>query len=236
MQTYLDKTLSTSNEFSAIEVSDVTVNYGKYTALKDINFQLGKGSLLYVVGPNGSGKTTLIKLLVGLIKPSFGKVTVNSNSIGYLPQKLNFGNMFPITVREVIYSGFKKQSLHISDEDRALITEWLGKMEISHLIDKPMSVLSGGEQQRVYLIRALINNPDILVMDEPTSALDPKFRRHFNELVNKLHEDGVTIVYVTHDLYDKVSENAKVVYIDQTIKFFGHYHEFLEKNRGEVNV
>lgn len=236
MQTYSGKTLSTSKMLSAIEVNDVTVNYGKHTALRDVSFKLDKGSLLYVVGPNGSGKTTLIKLLVGLINPTHGKVSLNSDSVGYLPQKLNHGQNFPITVKEVIYSGFKKQSLVMLEETMKLIKEWLERMEISHLLDKLMSNLSGGEQQRIFLIRALINNPDVLIMDEPTSALDPKFRRHFNELIDKLHQDGVTIVYVTHDLYDKASENAKVIYIDQTVKYFGNFHEFLDKNRGELDV
>ena len=203
MQIYSGKTLSTSNMLSAIEVNDVTVNYGKHTALRDVSFKLDKGSLLYVVGPNGSGKTTLIKLLVGLINPTHGKVSLNSDSVGYLPQKLNHGQNFPITVKEVIYSGFKKQSLVMLEETMKLIKEWLERMEISHLLDKLMSNLSGGEQQRIFLIRALINNPDVLIMDEPTSALDPIAEAEIYENFNNMIENK-TAIYISHRMSSSV--------------------------------
>ncbi len=236
MQTYLNKTSPISNKPLAIELSDVSVAFGKFCALKNVSFSINKGDFLYIVGPNGSGKTTLIKLLVGIVEPTLGNININSDNVGYLPQKFNYAYQFPITVREVIYSGCKKQKIIASEESKALIKSWLKKMEIEHLSEKSMTKLSGGEQQRVFLIRALINKPNLLIFDEPTSALDPKFRRHFNEIIKRLSKEGVTIVYVTHDLHENVEENAKIMYVDQTIRFFGNYSDYASRSRGEDNV
>ncbi|MFA5542241.1 MAG: metal ABC transporter ATP-binding protein [Bacilli bacterium] len=236
MQDYSNKTSTTSNKPLAIELSDVSVSFGKFCALKNVSFSINKGDFLYIVGPNGSGKTTLIKLMVGVIEPTLGKVHINSDNLGYLPQKFNYSHQFPVTVREVIYSGCKKQRIIATKKSKALIKTWLKKMEIEHLSENSMANLSGGEQQRVFLIRALINKPNLLIMDEPTSALDPKFRRHFNEIINRLSKEGVTIIYVTHDLHDRVDDNAKIMYVDQTVRFFGNFNDYAARSRGEDNV
>jgi len=210
-----------------IEYKDVSVSFGKFQALHDVNFKISKGDFLHIVGPNGSGKTTLVKLLVGLLKPSSGIILNDSLRMGYLPQKLNTKTNLPMTVREVIYSGFAKQKLIPSKEDCDLITEWLKVMEISQLSKESMSYLSGGQQQRVFIIRALISKPDLLILDEPTSALDPSFREKFYHLLHKLQlENQMTIIHVTHDLTDAVKEDCLTMYVDQTVKFFGSYKAF----------
>ena len=206
---------------------DVSVSFGKFNALHHVNFTLNKGEFLHIVGPNGSGKTTLVKTLVGLIKPTNGFITMNASHMGYLPQKLLSKSNLPMTVREVIYSGFKNQSLIPTTEECLLIKTWLKKMEIEHLYTESMAYLSGGQQQRVYLIRALIANPDLLILDEPTSALDPSFREKFYLLLDELNKkEHTTIIHVTHDLTDAVKDDCKIMYVDQTIKFYGSYHEF----------
>ncbi|MDY0294271.1 MAG: metal ABC transporter ATP-binding protein [Acholeplasmataceae bacterium] len=210
-----------------IEYDHVNVLFGKFQALTDVNFRLEKGSFLHIVGPNGSGKTTLVKTLVGLLKPSNGSITIHAPHMGYLPQKLNTKTNLPMTVREVIYSGFKKQKIKPSKEDCELIKSWLERMEIPHLFDESMTHLSGGQQQRVFIIRAIISNPDVLILDEPTSALDPSFREKFYLLLNELHQKyHMTIVHVTHDLTDAVKDDCLVMYVDQTVKFYGSYHDF----------
>jgi zinc transport system ATP-binding protein len=210
-----------------IEYKDVSVSFGKFQALHDVNFKLSKGDFLHIVGPNGSGKTTLVKLLVGLLKPSNGSIINNSLRMGYLPQKLNTKTNLPMTVREVIYSGFAKQKLIPSKEDCDLITEWLKVMEIPQLAKESMAYLSGGQQQRVFIIRALISKPDLLILDEPTSALDPSFREKFYQLLHKLQlENQMTIIHVTHDLTDAVKEDCLTMYVDQTVKFFGSYKAY----------
>lgn len=210
-----------------IKLHDVHVNYGKFNVLKDISFEVNQGDFLHIVGPNGSGKTTLVKMLVGLMKPSLGDLKISNVQMGYLPQKLNLKHNLPMTVREVIYSGFKHQRLIPSKEDCILIDDWLKKMEIFSLRNASMLYLSGGQQQRVFLIRALISEPDLLILDEPTSALDPSFREKFYQLLHDLQQKkNVTIVHVTHDLTDAVKEDCKIMYVDQTIKFYGSYHDF----------
>lgn len=217
-----------------ISYEDVFVSFGKFQALSSINFHVEKGSFLHIVGPNGSGKTTLIKTLVNLLKPTSGKITINATHMGYLPQKLNTKTNLPMTVREVIYSGFPKQTLKPSKADCELIKSWLERMEIPQLFNESMTHLSGGQQQRVFIIRAIISNPDVLILDEPTSALDPSFREKFYFLLNELHQkNNMTIIHVTHDLTDAVKDDCLVMYVDQTIKFFGTYAKFHEfEHRG----
>ena len=210
-----------------IKYESVNVSFGNFDVLKNINFHITKGDFLHIVGPNGSGKTTLVKTLVNLLKPTSGFITMNSNNMGYLPQKLNLKNQIPMTVQEVIYSGLKNQKLIPSKKDCTLIKSWLKRMEIPELFNKSMNYLSGGQQQRVYLIRALISNPDILILDEPTSALDPSFREKFYKLLYEIQqEQQTTIIHVTHDLTDAVKEDCKIMYVDQTVKFLGSYEAF----------
>jgi zinc transport system ATP-binding protein len=210
-----------------ITYENVSVTFGKFTALYDVNFHLEKGDFLHIVGPNGSGKTTLVKLLVGLLKPTTGHIEVSPVQMGYLPQKLNTKVNLPMTVKEVIYSGMKHQRLKPTKRECDLIYSWLEKMEIPQLMNESMSYLSGGQQQRVFLIRALISNPEILILDEPTSALDPSFREKFYRFLYDLQQEKkMTIIHVTHDLTDAVKDQCLTMYVDQKVKFFGTYKAF----------
>ena len=212
-----------------VNYEHVNVIFGNYQALKDVTFEINKGDFLHVVGPNGSGKSTLMRTLVGLLKPSSGNIEIEALNMGYLPQKLLTRKEIPMTVKEVIYSGFSKQKLKMSKEDETLIIKWLQRMEIPELYQSSMINLSGGQQQRVYLIRALISNPDLLILDEPTSALDPSFREKFYHLLYDLQQEmNITIIHVTHDLTDAVKKNCKIMYVDQEIKYFGCYQDFHE--------
>src|SRR5690554_1201454 len=156
MQIYSDKTLKILKKPLAIELDKVYFNYGDYNALKNISFKLSKGDFLYIIGPNGAGKSTLVKILTNIVKPVSGTYNIYSNKLGYLPQSLNTKTDFPITVAEVIYTGFLKQSIFISKEHKNTINTWLEKMDLIGYYNEPMSSLSGGQQQRVLLIRALI--------------------------------------------------------------------------------
>ncbi len=210
-----------------ITYEHVNVDFGNFTAIKDISFSLKKGDFLHVIGPNGSGKTTLMKTLVGLLKPTSGTIDIHTKKMGYLPQKLETKQQIPMTVKEVIYSGFHKQRLNMVKKDEVLIKSWLEKMNIQALYNQSMRHLSGGQQQRVYLIRALISQPELLILDEPTSALDPSFREKFHDLLFELQQKHhMTIIHVTHDLTDIVKRNCQIMYVDQVIKYFGCYEDF----------
>lgn len=227
MRTSSNKTSKTSNKHCLIDVEHLSVHFEGYKALDDISFQVDEGDFVYVIGPNGSGKSTLLATLTGLLEPTSGKVSVDTKGgIGYLPQKLFNKRNIPITVEEVIYSGFDKQYLHIKEVQRKQIEKWLHTMQIEHTLKMPIDKLSGGQQQRVYLIRALINKPKLVLLDEPTSALDPGFRDHFNQLLESLHRLGITILYITHDLHEYQDENKKVLYVDQKIHYYGSVKEY----------
>ncbi|MCK9235488.1 MAG: metal ABC transporter ATP-binding protein [Acholeplasmataceae bacterium] len=216
-----------------IKYDNVNIYFGNFHVLKDINFQIKHGDFLHIIGPNGSGKTTLIRSLIGLLKPTTGHIQLGTFHMGYLPQKLNLKNKLPMTVQEVIYSGFKKQSLIPKKKDCDLIQSWLEKMEIPHLFNHSMNHLSGGQQQRVYLIRALISEPDVLVLDEPTSALDPSFREKFYQLLHDLQtKKQTTIIHVTHDLTDMIHSDSLVMVVDQTIKFWGSNLDYQHYEKG----
>ncbi|MFV0381259.1 MAG: metal ABC transporter ATP-binding protein [Breznakia sp.] len=237
MPIYCKQTLPTSNKPWIINVQDISVSFDGYLALKDLSFSIQQGDYVYLLGPNGSGKTTLVRLLCGLQKQTYGAYETKSNHIGYLPQKLMGKTVFPITVEEVIYSGFRKQQFVISKDIKRQIRKWLKKMGIEQLVHKPIGVLSGGQQQRVFLIRALICEPEILILDEPTSALDPKFREVFNVYIDTLHKQGTTIIYVTHDLDNLHQKQKKVMYVDQEIRFYGTieaYQDFIKEGDRHV--
>ncbi len=203
-----------------IEAQQVGVHYGAQTVLSDITFQVNKGDYLNIIGPNGSGKTTLIKILTGMQKPASGKITHASVVFGYLPQHLRQSAKLPATVYEVLkYSNKQKPT-------DAHIDALLKEMFVDHLKHQRMTKLSGGEQQRVYIIRALLSNPDCLILDEPTSALDPTFRKAFYQYIEKLNDQGMTIIHVTHDLSDGLRHGSKILELDQTVKFFGTFEQY----------
>lgn len=230
------KILPTSNKLYQIEMEAVNVNFGNLTVLKDITLQLKPGCFLYVIGPNGAGKSTFIKLLVGLLKPSSGNIFLNTNKVGYLPQINEGKNNFPITVKEVMYTGFHEQSIKIKPTQNAIIKMWAEKMDVTHLLDSKMEYLSGGQKQRVFLARALISEPELLILDEPTTALDPSFREEFYRLIQKLNSEGVSLIYVTHDLTENMHPEHQVIYIDQEIKFFGPLKQYLALKKEHHHV
>lgn len=212
-----------------IYAKDLGKQYGTNMILHQVSFTLPAGKMLYIVGPNGSGKTTLVRMLVGLVKPSVGTIHIDTEEVGYLPQRMVYKTDFPITVQEVIEGGFACFPQLSKQAKRLMVLEWAKRMEVADLVDRPMGTLSGGQQQRVYLIRALVSAPKLLVLDEPTSALDPEFRRKFNELIQRMqHDQGLTVIYITHDLDAEVDPESLVLFIDKTVGFFGTHQEYRE--------
>lgn len=203
-----------------ISAEHLKVEYGNSVVLSDIDFYVNKGDYLNIIGPNGSGKTTLIKILTNLQKPSQGKITIAPVVFGYLPQHLSESAQIPANVYEVLkLSNAKKPS------DEA-IKKLLSDMGMLDFMYQPMRKLSGGEQQRVYIIRALLSNPDVLILDEPTSALDPEFRKFFYAYIEKLNDQGMTIIHVTHDLSDGLRHGSRILELDQVVKFFGTFEQY----------
>ncbi|HOC46382.1 MAG: metal ABC transporter ATP-binding protein [Syntrophorhabdaceae bacterium] len=208
--------------------------------LKDISFTLARGQFLGIVGPNGSGKTTLIKLLLGLLAPASGRVTLFGKDIGkfhgwsrigYLPQKIaGFNPHFPATVEEVVSLGLlagKSFPRRKKKNDRRSVDEVIELMDIASIRNKLIGELSGGQQQRVLIAKALVSSPELLILDEPTTALDPESReRFFSILKNINRQKDVTIIMITHDTGTIGRHASLMLYIDKTVIFFGGFDDF----------
>ncbi len=211
-----------------IEYQNVSIKFGRTLAVRGVNFSVDKADFLNIIGPNGAGKTTLIKSLIKAIKPATGKIIINSNNLGYVPQKISPKPHFPLTVLELIYMGEKHANLRINSDLKTLVKSFLNLFELEEsILNEKVTHLSGGELQRVYVIRALLSNPEVLILDEPTSAIDHHFRQKFYELLNDIKKkQDMTIIHITHDLTDVVLDNSKVLYIDEEVKFFGTYEQY----------
>jgi zinc transport system ATP-binding protein len=208
--------------------------------LKNITFALKRGEFLGIVGPNGSGKTTLIKLLLGLMPPTRGTVTLFGqdigkfhawSKIGYLPQNIpGFNPHFPATVAEIVALGliagksFPRRKTRL---DQKLIEEALELMDITAIKNKLIGELSGGQQQRVLIAKALVASPELLILDEPTTALDPESReRFFTTLKDVNRRKETTIIMITHDVGTIGRHASLMLYLDKTVVFYGSFNDF----------
>ncbi len=187
-----------------VTVSNLTFGYDYRTVLKDISFKLNSGDFLAISGNNGSGKSTLIKCILGINKVPAKKIFLddmditefkNFKSIGYVPQKFDdFNYEFPITVNEILQvSRFNK-----INEDEKL--ELLDKVGILRLQNENINNLSGGQLQRVFIVRSLMNNPKLLILDEPTAGVDKENVESFYKTINELNKEGITIMLITHNI------------------------------------
>lgn len=199
-----------------VEIANVTVSYREDIALKNASLSIKEGTFLAVIGPNGAGKTTLLTVINGLGRILSGSVKVFGmplthqnmihirKDIGYIPQNLNIDPRSPITVREVVSIGrISKIGLfrHQNHKDKEIVEEAMKLVGIDTLAKRPIGHLSGGEQQKVAIARALAQQPRIMLLDEPTANLDPKSQRNLIDLISRIYrESGLTIVFVTHIL------------------------------------
>lgn len=178
----------------AIEVRDLSVSVGETEILKNISFEIPKGSFTGIIGPNGAGKSTLIKAILGLIEYR-GTVRVNGR-IGYVPQLSSFNREFPINVYDFVRLPIRKEKNWKEKVDIAL-----EKVGLKGFGNRLMGTLSGGEFQRASLARALISRPDILILDEPEAGIDEMGKARFYDLLNELkEEEGITILMASHDI------------------------------------
>ncbi len=223
-----------------ISVEKAGFRYNSADVLTDASFVLEKGDYLGLVGPNGSGKTTLIRLVLGFLKPSEGTVRLFGQDpsgfrewrrVGYLPQRMaSFNPRFPATVREVVGLGLlstKTFPKRMNRSDRERVDRALDLMDIGSIRDKLIGELSGGQQQRAFLAKALVGEPEFLILDEPTAALDPETReRFFGTLRDLNRQKMVTVVIITHDLGTIGEHASKLLYLDKTVVFCGTFEAF----------
>ncbi|MBF0506170.1 MAG: metal ABC transporter ATP-binding protein [Nitrospirae bacterium] len=223
-----------------LSVRDLSISYNSIEALSSLFFDIERGDYVGLVGPNGSGKSTLVKSILGLVRPLKGTITLfghpidefrHWNRVGYLPQKMHaFNPHFPSTVREIVTMGLisrKKFPRRIAKSDEAAITQMLELLNITDIAGKLIGELSGGQLQRVFIARALINEPELIILDEPTTALDPETRENFFSLMRDLNrERDTTIILVTHDVGTIGAYASKLLYLDKKVIFYGSFDEF----------
>ncbi len=223
-----------------ISAKHLSFSYGGNYAVSDVSFAVEKGDYIALIGHNGSGKSTLIKLLLGILKPAAGTVSLFGtdlqkfsqwNRIGYLPQNIGlFNPLFPAMVKEVVALGLiaqKQFPKRLTSEDQNKVHKALEQLDITPLSDKLIGELSGGQIQRTLLARAIVSNPDFLILDEPVSSVDSETREEFFSYISRLNkEKKTTIILVTHDIGHSVRYTNKLLFLDKKIIFYGNYSFF----------
>jgi zinc transport system ATP-binding protein len=213
----------------------VSFAYDHRPAISNVTLHVKRGSTLGVIGPNGGGKSTLMKLMLGILKPDAGTVTVlgmppkeackDGGLVGYVPQRHAIDWTFPITVRQVVQLGrigHKKFLGGFSRDDKNAVKEALEAVDMLQLADQPIGGLSGGQQQRVFIARALVAKPKVLFLDEPTTGIDQHGQEKFAALLDSLKKKfGLTLIMVTHDLRAAVASCDRVACLSKTL----HYHD-----------
>lgn len=194
-----------------IELKNITMHFGQKTALQQINMAIYPNTVTTIVGPNGGGKSTLLKILLKLLKPTTRDVIYSRNvRIGYVPQKIHLDHSLPITVKN-----FLPLKKGITAKDIQQAAELLS---ISHLMHNSLQKLSGGEMQRVLLARAILNQPNLLVLDEPTQGVDMNGQIELYQLIHQMREKlNCAVLMVSHDLHIVMEDTNKVLCVNQHI-------------------
>jgi len=202
--------MNSLNKAPILEVHNLSASYNRKPVLWDIDFRLGAGQLVGIVGPNGSGKTTLLKNIMGLMDPDSGYVRLFGEElkkvrdrVSYVPQRETVDWQFPVSVREVVEMGrYRTDNLmrRLRRSDHELVDQALEKVGMLEYASRQINQLSGGQQQRVFLARSLAQDADLYLMDEPFVGVDAATESSILEVLSDLRSAGKTVVIVHHDL------------------------------------
>ncbi|ADP12813.1 high-affinity zinc transporter ATPase [Erwinia sp. Ejp617] len=194
-----------------IALEKISVNFGQRQVLSDVSLSLQPGRILTLLGPNGAGKSTLVRVVLGLIAPGSGKVLRPEQlRIGYVPQKIHLDVTLPLSVGRFMQlrSGVKRDD----------ILPALKRVQAAHLLEFPLQKLSGGEMQRVLLARALLNQPQLLVLDEPTQGVDVNGQVALYDLIDQLRRElNCGVLMVSHDLHLVMAKTDEVLCLNHHI-------------------
>jgi len=231
-------------ENNILQIKDLSFSYGNLTVLKDINLEIKKGEIFGLIGPNGSGKSTLLKIILGLLPVQTGEVMLfekplhkfrDWSKIGYVSQKANsFNSGFPATVFEVVSMGLlgKKGVFRRStSKDKEKVKETIALVGLEDLESRNIGKLSGGQQQRTFIARALVSQPELLILDEPTVGVDIEAIKHFYHLLKQLNKQfGITIILVSHDIGVVTKQVTQLGCLNKRLYFHGNPDEFTESS------
>jgi len=211
-----------------ISAENISHVFGNTQVLQDISLEIKPKEIVTLIGPNGAGKSTLLKILLGLIQPSQGLVSKQADlNIGFMPQKIHIDPTLPMTVERFLQLGLVKPKRYFgffkAEYDTTLIQKTTDELDISDLLHKPIQNVSGGEMQRILLARALIREPDLLVLDEPVQGVDLQGQTEIYNYINQVrHEHGCGILMVSHDLHVVMKHTDEVLCLNQHMCCSGH--------------
>lgn len=217
-----------------LEVTDVNVSYGKRHVLEDISFFVPVGEFLCLCGPNGAGKSTLLKVILGLVEPDTGAIIIENEpaaktrrKVGYVPQRKSFDRDFPATPIEVVVANLRGTwPITITKAERKTAMDVLERTGAAKLANAQMKDLSGGETQRVFIARALVTKPNLIILDEPTAGVDVGGRAAIVDLMAEISaSDTIAAVLVTHNLQAIARCAERVIYLDKKIRAWGLWSE-----------
>jgi zinc transport system ATP-binding protein len=228
----MEKNMATGSlpKAPVVEIVDASFSYGDEPVLQNVSLTVNEGDFVGIIGPNGGGKTTLLRLALGVIKPAAGAVRLLSGPpektrirAGYIPQETSSNKWFPISVIDVTLMGLlSKRPLfhHYTDIDREKASGILDELKLSHLKNRSIGDLSGGQRQKVLLARALVSEPAILFLDEPTASIDTLGQDEIYEYLLRINKEGTTVVLVTHNVGAVSTYIRSVACVNRTL----HYH------------
>ena len=223
---------------TALAVRDVVVELGRRRILDGVSFEVGRGEFTALCGPNGGGKTTLLRAALGLVPLAQGSIEVLGGrpgsagaTVGYLPQTKSFSGSFPARVVDVLTAARRgRWPFRVSGPERERAREVLARVDGERLLDSQLRGLSGGELQRVFLARALVGGPALLLLDEPTAGVDGRGRAEFLELLEAVAaRDDLAAVLVTHNAAAVRRLADRVVYLDGAVRAWGAPEEVLDR-------
>jgi zinc transport system ATP-binding protein len=225
----------------AIEAERVSVRFGDFDALRGVSFAVPECAFVALIGPNGAGKTTLLNVVLGLQKIDHGSVRMFGNApealppeaLGYIPQVKTIDRSFPGRALELVITGIRRTwPLRISAADRAAALAAMERTGIARVADRPIAKLSGGELQRVYLARALVRNPKLLVLDEPGAGMDIAGEAEMYHILEHYRRDrGATVLMITHDWEGARTHASHVLLMDRGLAAFGAPAEVAREDR-----
>lgn len=205
-----------------VDIQNITVGYDENIVLKGVSLKIYVRDFLGIVGPNGGGKTTLVKSILGLLKPVSGTIVFPDKEVkkrtGYMPQIHLIDRKFPVLASEVVESGLMAAKNMSKSEKKEKVGAIVRKMDIENISRKAIGELSGGQLQRVLLARAIVNDPELLILDEPNSYVDKRFETNFYRILKEINQ-RTAIVLVSHDMGTVLSNAKNLAVVEETLDY-----------------